>query len=75
MAPKLRTSVDTTLTRSSSADLCGFSWLLTAPRGRPSTSSIVRRVDSLSGAGIHHIVEKGNSYPLPMWYRIGGSSK
>ncbi|MBE3093534.1 MAG: DUF3494 domain-containing protein [Actinobacteria bacterium] len=52
------------LTRSSSADLCGFSWLLTAPCSRPYTSSIVRRVDSLSGAGIHHIEEKGNSYPF-----------
>jgi hypothetical protein len=37
---------------------------LTAPCSRPYTSSIVRRVDSLSGAGIHHIEEKGNSYPL-----------
>jgi len=29
------------LTRSSSANLCGFSWLLTAPCSRPYTSSIV----------------------------------
>ena len=51
--------------RSPEADVCGFSWLLTAPRGRPYTSIIVRRVDFLSEAGIHHIVEKGNSYIYP----------
>jgi hypothetical protein len=31
---------------------------------RPYASSIVKRVNSLSGAGIHHIEEKGNFYPL-----------
>jgi hypothetical protein len=35
------------------------------PCSRPDAPDIVRRVDSLSGAGIHHIEEKGNSYPSP----------
>jgi hypothetical protein len=39
-----------------------FSRYLTVPPGRRYTSGMVRRVDSLSGAGIQRAMEKGKSY-------------
>ena len=42
-----------------------FSLLLTAPPGRRYTLNMVRRVDSLSGAGVHYAEEKGISYTYP----------
>jgi hypothetical protein len=49
-------------TCSLNADLRGFSWLLTAPRGRRYSIGMVRRGDSAPRGEIQHAVEKENSY-------------
>jgi hypothetical protein len=46
--------------------LTTFRGRLTAPRGRRDTFVMVRRIDYVSGTGIRHILEKGNSFPIEL---------
>jgi hypothetical protein len=49
-------------TFSSSADLCGFSWLLTTPPGRRYSIGMVKRGDSSTGMAVLNAAQKGKSY-------------